>query len=200
MISIIDYGVGNLGSLVNIHKRLGLDVEIANSSNIINNATHLLLPGVGSFDAAMKKLHESGLREALENAVTERKTPVLGICLGMQMMTEGSEEGTLAGLGWIRGRAKRFTSSVKLKIPHVGWNTVASVRENCLFDRESVFRYYFVHSFFVACEDPHDIIGRTDYGVNFTSAYQRGNIYGVQFHPEKSHNFGKQLLRKFASV
>ena len=200
MISIIDYGVGNLGSLVNIHKRLGLEVEIADSINLIDNSTHLILPGVGSFDAAMEKLHESGLREALEKAVTERKTPVLGICLGMQMMTGGSEEGTLAGLGWIKGRAKRFKSSAKLKIPHVGWNTVNSVRQNRLFDRDSVLRYYFVHSFFVSCEEQHDIIGQTDYGVDFTSAYQRENIYGVQFHPEKSHNFGKQLLRNFASV
>jgi glutamine amidotransferase len=200
MVSIIDYGVGNLGSLVNIHKRSGLDVEIANSISHIERSTHLILPGVGSFDAAIKKLDESGLREALERAVMERKTPVLGICLGMQMMTEGSEEGSLQGLGWIKGSAQRFKLSAKLKVPHVGWNTVSSVRQNGLFDKGLPQRYYFVHSFFVSCNEQNDIIGQTDYGINFTSAYHRENIYGVQFHPEKSHNFGKQLLSNFSDI
>lgn len=200
MSSIIDYGVGNLGSLVNIHKRLGLDVEIADSINRIENATHLILPGVGSFDAAMSKLNKSGLRDALERAVIQKKTPILGICLGMHMMTDGSDEGIIGGLGWVKGRAKRFSSSAKLKIPHVGWNTVDTVKRNGLLGADSVLRFYFVHSFFVCCEERHDVIGLTEYGVDFTSAYQKENIYGVQFHPEKSHNFGKQLLSNFASV
>lgn len=200
MISIVDYGVGNLGSLVNIHKRMGLDVQIADSVKHIENSTHLILPGVGSFDAAMGKLNLSGLREALEKVVIEKKTPILGICLGMQMMTGGSEEGNLDGLGWIRGKAKRFKSSEHLKVPHVGWNTVESVRENSLFDTKAIHRFYFVHSFFVSCEEQCDIIGQTDYGFDFTSAYQRHNVFGVQFHPEKSHNFGKKLLSSFSKV
>ena len=200
MISIIDYGVGNLGSLVNIHKRMGIDVEIADSIKLIDNSTHLILPGVGSFDAAMEKMNLSGLRDALEKAVIENKTPILGICLGMQMMTEGSEEGNLEGLGWIRGKAKRFKSSVHLKVPHVGWNTVKSVRENPLFDTKAMQRFYFVHSFFVSCEEQRDVIGQTDYGFDFTSAYQKHNVFGVQFHPEKSHNFGKKLLSSFSKV
>ena len=200
MISIIDYGVGNLGSLVNIHKRMGLDVQIADSVELIANSTHLILPGVGSFDAAMHKLNLSGFRDSLEETVIEKKTPILGICLGMQMMTEGSEEGTLSGLGWINGKARRFKSSPGLKVPHVGWNTVATTRENPLLEFGAIYRFYFVHSFFVSCEKPFDIIGETDYGLKFTSSYQRNNIFGVQFHPEKSHNFGKNLLSNFSKV
>jgi len=200
MISIIDYGVGNLGSLVNIHKRLGLSVQIAHNVELVENSSHLILPGVGSFDDAITKLNDSGLREALEDAVVVRGIPVLGICLGMQMMTEGSQEGTFSGLGWIRGRATRFESSAKYRTPHVGWNSVDTVRRNCLFDGDAKHRFYFVHSYFVCCEDDADVIATTDHGVPFTSAFQRGNIFGVQFHPEKSHNFGKRLLENFSRV
>ncbi len=200
MVSIIDYGVGNLGSLVNIHKRLGLSVDVADTPDLVERSTHLILPGVGSFDAAIIKLRESGLLDSLEKSVIDFGKPILGICLGMQMMTDGSEEGELDGLGWVSGRARRFDFASGLKIPHVGWNTVESVRKNCLFSGNSFLRYYFVHSFHVVCDDVGHIIGRTDYGIEFTSAFCKDNIYGVQFHPEKSHNFGKTLLNKFSQV
>jgi imidazole glycerol-phosphate synthase subunit HisH len=200
MISIIDYGIGNLGSLVNIHKRVGLDVERADTEDLIEQATHLILPGVGSFDTAIRKLDESGLRPALERAVMIRRIPILGICLGMQMMTEGSEEGVLDGLSWIKGNAKRFILPDQFKIPHVGWNKVKVIRKNFLLDEGSALRYYFVHSFFVDCKDKTDVIGVTDHGNDFICAYHRDNIYGVQFHPEKSHSYGKNLLTSFANI
>jgi len=200
MISIVDYGIGNLGSLLNMHKRMGLDVGIADTANLIKQSTHIILPGVGSFDVAMRKLNSSGLRMALDEAVIGRRIPVLGICLGMQMMTEGSAEGVLEGLGWIKGRVKRFNLPNEFKIPHVGWNTVNVERKNSLLECNTFHRYYFVHSYFVECENKSDVIGITDHGINFTCALHRDNIFGVQFHPEKSHNYGKNLFRKFSNV
>jgi imidazole glycerol-phosphate synthase subunit HisH len=200
MISIIDYGVGNLGSLLNIHKRIGLEAQIANTDQQIRQSTHLILPGVGSFDTAMRKLDDSRLREALEESVLVRKTPTLGICLGMQMMMESSEEGNSQGLGWVKGKARRFQVPNNVKIPHMGWNKVRVARENSLIERNMDSRYYFVHSYFVDCSDAEDVIATTEHSGDFVSAFQRDNVYGVQFHPEKSHSYGKILLTKFSEI
>jgi glutamine amidotransferase len=200
-ITIIDYGVGNLGSIQNMLKKLGADSIVASDASAIEGATKLILPGVGAFDAGMSQLNASGLRAALDVAVLERKLPVAGICLGMQMMTEGSEEGNLPGLGWVPARTTRFVPAAgeNLKIPHMGWNTVNKVKVSPVLDflvGES--RFYFVHSYHVRCRDREDALLTTQYGsIIFDAAFERNNILGFQFHPEKSHRFGMALLKGF---
>jgi imidazole glycerol-phosphate synthase subunit HisH len=200
MITIIDYKTGNLGSIQNILKRIGEETIITSDKDEIAKASKLILPGVGSFDTGMRNLNELGLIEVLNKKVLVERIPVLGICLGMQLLSGRSEEGLLPGLGWINAETTRFNfkNSLEYKIPHMGWNFVKLHRESNLFN--SMFpdaRFYFVHSFFFKANDSSDISASTTYEIEFTSAIERGNILGVQFHPEKSHKFGMKLLKNF---
>ena len=202
MIHIIDYGMGNLGSMRNMFKRIGANVRVESDPSRLANAGKLVLPGVGSFDAAMARINESsGLRDLLEHKANAEKIPILGVCLGMQLLTKSSEEGELPGLGWIDAKTIRFPKQDGLKVPHMGWNVASPARKSPLIvDVSKESRYYFVHSFCVQVEDAEHSIMRTDYGLEFDSAIARDNIYGVQFHPEKSHRFGMQILRNFAKL
>ena len=201
MITIVDYGVGNLGSIRNMLRKIGAACEISADGERLTAADKLILPGVGAFDAGMASLNASGLAPALHEAVSQRKVPVLGICLGMQLMTRGSEEGSLPGLGWIDAKTVRFTPSAdqKLKVPHMGWNVVNACKSSRLLrGAEPEERFYFVHSFYVRCERPDDVLLRARHGGTFDAAFERENVMGVQFHPEKSHKFGLRLLSNFA--
>jgi len=207
MISIIDCGMGNLGSISNILKYIGIDSQIITSAEEINEADKLILPGVGNWDNGMHKLRESELLDALHERVIADRIPILGICLGMQLMFESSEEGDLPGLGWVSGNVSRFNfdksadCKQKLRIPHMGWNIVSSVRKSLLTDAfNEETRFYFVHSFHVNCTNPKHKLMTCNYGYEFVCAVNRDNIWGVQFHPEKSHKFGMNLMRKFAEL
>lgn len=196
---IVDYGMGNLGSIKNMLKKVGAPSTITSDLEILAAASKVILPGVGAFDAAMTALDSLGLVGALDEHA-ERGTPVLGICLGMQLMTKRSEEGDRAGLGWVDAEMRRFdprASEPPLKVPHMGWNTVRVLRDSPLFaDMPAEPRFYFVHSYYADC-NPDDALADATYGRTFTAAFERGNVLGVQFHPEKSHKFGMQLLRNF---
>ena len=202
-VTIVDYGMGNIGSIVNMLKKLGVTPAVASTPGEIEVASRLLLPGVGAFDAGMRHLDERGLTEALSRKAISERVPVLGICLGMQLLTLGSEEGTLPGLGWIEGEARRLATAGNgdrpLPLPHMGWNTVEILRrDDGLFaGMEGEVRFYFVHTFGVACRSPADVASTTTYGDEFVSALQHENVFGTQFHPEKSHRFGMQLLANF---
>lgn len=201
MITIIDYGMGNLGSVVNMLRRIEVDCEVTADSSRIADASRILLPGVGAFDAAMDRIHSAGLREVLDYKALHQRVPILGICLGMQLLTRRSEEGTRDGLGWISAETRRLPQTSDLKIPHMGWNVAERTRQCPLTDRlDSEIRFYFVHSYCVHTDKPQDTVLRTNYGVDFASAVQSDNIMGAQFHPEKSHRFGMQLLRNFADL
>jgi len=204
MIVIVDYGIGNIASILNMLKRIGSQAKISSSPDEISAADKLILPGVGAFDTAMRHLNESGLREVLEKAVLEKKTPTIGLCLGMQLLTGGSEEGNLPGLGWIAAETHRFRfppELVNLKVPHMGWNTVSINPEKPLvFELQDSSRFYFVHSYHVVLGDACDAAATTTYGYEFVSIVQKGHIMGTQFHPEKSHKFGMKLLRNFAEL
>lgn len=202
MITIIDYGMGNLGSIQNMLKRIGVSAKISSNFTEIQQAEKILLPGVGAFDAAIQKIDDLGLREVLIKKAIDDKVPFLGICLGMQLLTNSSEEGILQGLGLIDAETNKFKfDDHTLKIPHMGWNFVHRKNNSPLtegFTEE--FRFYFVHSYFVKCHDPNDVVMQTEYGGRFDSIIQRGNIYGAQFHPEKSHKFGMKLLENFSKI
>ena len=203
MITIIDYGIGNLGSVLNMLKKLGVPAKITSIPEEILKSEKLLLPGVGSFDTAMTRLNESGLFGVINEMVLEKGVPILGICLGMQLIMEGSEEGELPGFGWIKGRAYHFNKRIPftLKVHHMGWNDVTLTARNSLtkgFDEE--IRFYFVHSYFVRVENQAHSMMKCNYGVEFDAAVHKDNIYGAQFHPEKSHKFGMQFLRNFAEI
>jgi imidazole glycerol-phosphate synthase subunit HisH len=201
MIGIVDYGMGNLGSIRNMLKRVGVESVLVTRPEDILAAPKLILPGVGAFDAGMKNLNECGLVGPLNEAVLgARRVPILGICLGMQLMARASSEGERAGLGWISAGASKFESGDGgLKVPHMAWNSVRRLNSAPLTDElPEEPRFYFVHSYFIRCDDPDDALLATKYGVEFHSAFHRGNIWGVQFHPEKSHKFGMQLLSNFA--
>ena len=200
MITIVDYHTGNLGSIVNMLKKIGQEAQITADPALIGNADKLLLPGVGAFDAGMENLERSGLIPLLNQRVLQDRVPTLGICLGMQLMTRSSEEGTRAGLGWIDAQALRFRpADATQKVPHMGWNRVMLARPSPLTDElPQEPRFYFVHSFYVRCRDSADVLLTTPFGESFASGFQRGNVWGVQFHPEKSHKFGMALLRNFA--
>lgn len=201
MIVVIDYGMGNVGSILNMLKRIGVPARLSADPDEIDRADKLILPGVGAFDTGMKRLNELGLIPLLNDKVLARKTPTLGVCLGMQLLSEGSEEGALPGLGWIRGRTVRFcfdSRQAHLKVPHMGWNTIRLVQESGLFEGLSEPRFYFVHSYYVDCHAPADVVAVTRYGYEFVSSLQHENIFGAQFHPEKSHRFGMQVYRNFA--
>jgi len=205
MITIVDYGMGNLGSIKNMFKYIGVEATIESDVDKIKNASKILLPGVGSFDTAMKKINESDLKEVLNEKALKEKVPVLGICLGMQLLTNSSEEGGLVGLGWIDAKTMSFKNRIekRYRIPHMGWNIVKSLNESLLtqgFEEFEETRFYFVHSYFVKVEDEKNSILKTNYGVEFDSAIQKDNIYGAQFHPEKSHKFGMKLFENFARI
>jgi glutamine amidotransferase len=204
MITIIDYGVGNIFAFQNVYKRLDITTKIAKTCQELNHAEKLILPGVGSFDYAMNQLNASGMREKLDELVIEKKIPVIGICVGMQMMGNRSDEGNLEGLKWIDSEILKFDENLiqhRTKFPHMGWNDVTPVRYHPLFyglEKEAIF--YFLHSFYLRCNNIEDSIASSDYGITFSSAVNRDNIYGIQFHPEKSHQHGEKLLYNFAKL
>lgn len=204
MIAIIDYGVGNIKAFVNIYKQLGVDVKIARSSDELDGATKLILPGVGHFDYAMLRFKESGMIDKATDLVFDQKVPVIGICVGMQMLANFSDEGTLPGLGWIDGVVKKIdTQYLKhtTRLPHMGWNDIRSKQTNpILLKLESEARFYFLHSYYFSCNNPNDSLAVAEYGMEFSCIVNHENIYGVQFHPEKSHHFGIQLLNNFANI
>ena len=205
MITIIDYGIGNLGSIKNMFKHIGVKATIQSDVDKIKNASKILLPGVGSFDTAMKKMNEGELKEVLNEKALKEQVPVLGICLGMQLLTNSSEEGTLAGLSWIDAKTLSFKSRIdnKYSVPHMGWSVVNRFNNSLLtqgFETLEQVRFYFVHSYFVKVEDDKNSILKTEYGVEFDSAIQKDNIYGAQFHPEKSHKFGMKLFENFSRL
>ncbi|HQW84552.1 MAG TPA: imidazole glycerol phosphate synthase subunit HisH [Ferruginibacter sp.] len=205
MIAIVNYGIGNLGSIQNMLIKVGsTDSVITSEVTVIEQADKIILPGVGAFDKGMEKIHESGLLQTLNKAAKEDKKPILGICLGMQLLTKGSEEGSLPGLGWIDAFTVRFQINddlAHLKVPHMGWNEVKISKEHPLVNELTVPpRFYFVHSYYVKCMQLQDELLSCHYGIDFTCAVQHENIMGVQFHAEKSHKFGMQLLKNFASL
>jgi len=203
MIRIVDYGVGNIQAFLNTFKRLGLPAERAKVPAELADATRLILPGVGSFDHAMTLLNQSGLREPLEARVQGEQIPVLGVCVGMQMLAGGSDEGELPGLNWIPGRVRAFAqtpASANLPQPHMGWNDLQVRPDHALFaDFETKPRFYFLHSYYFDCADRSHVAASATYGLDFDCVVSAGHIHGVQCHPEKSHHFGAQLLKNFAT-
>ncbi len=204
MIGIVDYGMGNSGSILNMLRKLGVSAEIMSQPAQLSSATKIILPGVGAFDHAMEKLERDGWVTALNHEVFKAGKWILGVCLGMQLFTEASEEGTLPGLGWFRARTRRFDDrqgEERLRIPHMGWNWVMPREGRCIMDNfSSPPRFYFVHSYFVDCENAGDILATSHYGCTFTCAIQRQNVIGTQFHPEKSHRYGLTLLQRFSEL
>lgn len=201
MLTIVDYGVGNLSSIKNMLKKTGNDALISSDPDIVSQADKLILPGVGAFDTCAEKLRESGLIGILNKKVLEEHTPVLGVCVGMQLLSEGSEEGELPGLGWIPGRVIKFRPErlpAGYKIPHMGWTEVTPAKPSRLLDNMYAEpRFYFVHSYHYDPSRQTDILLEGRYGYTFTAAVEHGNIIGVQFHPEKSHKFGMRLIENF---
>jgi len=201
MIAIVDYGMGNLGSIQNMFKYIGVQTKITGDAKLIESADKILLPGVGAFDQAMTRINESGLRDVLDHQALNQKIPILGICLGMQLLTNSSEEGELPGLGWINAKATKIPAVDGLKVPHMGWNGVTQCWDSALIrDLPTESRFYFVHSYAVQVQNPKNSILKANHGINFDAAIEDGNIYGAQFHPEKSHKFGMQLLKNFARL
>jgi glutamine amidotransferase len=202
MITILDYGLGNLAAIANVYKPHNIPVSFAKRPQDVESAERVIIPGVGSFDTAMSLLNESGMRGVLEQKVLSEKVPVLGICVGMQILANSSQEGVLPGLGWIPGTVKKLfprDGQAKIILPHMGWNDVRPTRSHPMFDKlESEAKFYFLHSFFFECDSSNDILATTDYCGEFSCGVNRGNIFGMQFHPEKSHHFGTQLLLNFA--
>jgi glutamine amidotransferase len=204
MITIVDYGLGNVRAFLNLYHRLNVPARAAATADDLKTATKVILPGVGHFDHAMERLVASGMRETLEELVLGARVPVLGICVGMQMLARSSDEGTLAGLGWISGRVRRFGTEGAfggLPLPHMGWTDVRPAAGNPLFKEfGSDARFYFLHSYYLACDAAPDVAAEASYGIDFCCAVNAGNIYGVQFHPEKSHHDGTRLLKNFAEL
>jgi len=204
MIVVVDYGVGNLASISNMLRRLGAEASISSDAAAIETADKIILPGVGAFDHAMRKLREGALLPALEERVLGHRVPLLGLCLGAQLLTKWSEEGREPGLGWVDAVTVRFDPSRatgKLAIPHMGWSDVKATRPHVLLEtEESEPRFYFAHSYHLQCTDPSLVIGTAHHGYEFAAAIASGNVMGVQFHPEKSHVFGMRLLQNFCSL
>ncbi|MBY0496024.1 MAG: imidazole glycerol phosphate synthase subunit HisH [Cyanobacteria bacterium] len=204
MISIVDYGLGNVQAIANIYKRLNIPAQLVSTASALAEATRLVLPGVGAFDWAMSRLNDSGMRETLDHLVLRDRRPVLGICVGMQMMAHRSEEGVQHGLGWIDGVVKRFDEAAfheRTHLPHMGWNDVAPRQPGGLFAGiETESRFYFLHSYHIVPANAADVIAYTDYNVRFASSIRHDNVFGTQFHPEKSHHWGVRLLRNFAEL
>jgi imidazole glycerol-phosphate synthase subunit HisH len=203
MISIVNYGVGNLASIKNMLKKAGFESVIAEDTDTIKNASKIILPGIGAFDHCMQQFNASGFREVVTKKTLNDKTPLLGICVGLQMLMEDSEEGVEPGLGWIKGSTVKFRKDKvgDLKIPHMGWTNVRSARQSALTNNLGEDpRFYFVHSYHVKPADSSDELLIANYGYDFTAAVSRENIYGVQFHPEKSHKYGMEILGNFARL
>tara|TARA_Y100001970_G_scaffold267896_1_gene358444 strand:+ start:97 stop:711 length:615 start_codon:yes stop_codon:yes gene_type:complete len=204
MIAIINYGLGNVKAIYNVYKNLNVDVKIASQNEDLKNIDKIILPGVGSFDYAIDCLNNSGMLDQIMELVLVNKKQILGICVGMQMFSESSEEGFGRGLGWIKSKVEKIPSihcGKNFNLPHMGWNNISSIKKNKLFknlDEESNF--YFLHSFYFNADDEADVIAFTDYGISFPSAVNTENIYGVQFHPEKSHENGIILLKNFSEL
>lgn len=203
MIKVLDYGMGNTASMLNMIRKAGGQAELCTAPSDLESASAIILPGVGSFDNGMTKLENSGLLEVLCSKVVEEKTPFLGVCLGMQLLFEKSEEGNLPGLGWIKGDVTRFDftdihTNERLKVPHMGWNLVhPKTYGNVFAGLEDEARFYFVHSYHVNCAHSSDILATTNYGYEFVCSVRHDNIWGAQFHPEKSHRFGIQFFKNF---
>jgi len=201
MILIIDYNIGNLYSVYNMFKYLGINSKISSSLNDIKIADKLILPGVGHFKTGMENLVQTNLIDTLNEEVLIKKKPILGICLGMHLMTKHSDEGDYNGLGWVDATTRKFQISESLKVPHIGWNDLSYKKASLLNDNISAnLRYYFVHSYHVQCNQQADVLATSMYGHEFVAAFQHENIYGVQFHPEKSHKYGIELLRNFNKI
>ncbi len=204
MIALVNYGSGNIQAIGNIYGRLHIPFKIASKPSDLDDAERIVLPGVGHFDQAMDALNHSGMRDALDAAVMVQKKPLIGICVGMQLLAKSSEEGVLPGLGWVDGVVKRFVPGDRptpMRLPHMGWNDVRPVKESPLFrDVDLGNGYYFLHSFYFVCNRSEDMLAETSYGADFSCAVSSGNVYGVQFHPEKSHSAGIQLLKNFAEL
>jgi imidazole glycerol-phosphate synthase subunit HisH len=204
LIHIVDYGLGNIGAFLTLYKRQNIPAMAVATAEDLATADHILLPGVGSFDYAMQLLNASGMRETLDQLVTEKQVPVLGICVGMQILGDSSSEGEGAGLGWIPGRVRdlgsRGPNHQGLPLPHMGWNDIRPTRSLPLLKGIEDPRYYFLHSFYFDNENPEDCAATAEYGSDFTCIVNRGNVWGVQFHPEKSHSFGMVLLKNFAEL
>jgi len=206
MIGVVNYGLGNIKAILNIYNNLNIPAFAVSNKNELEKISHLILPGVGSFDWAIEKLNQSGLRENLDKLVINQNIPILGICVGMQMMCLSSEEGKLDGLGWIDGSVKHFrnligTSHQNFEVPHMGWNSIEIKKKNKLLDKiENNSRFYFLHSYYFSEKDSDIVMMQTDYINWFTSCFQKDNIIGIQFHPEKSHSMGIQLLKNFSKL
>lgn len=204
MVTIVDYGSGNINAITNIYELLNIPFSVASKAVELEDAKKIILPGVGSFDYCMNKLNNSGLKEVLNRKVIENKTPVLGICIGLHIMASGSEEGNLSGLGWIDGYVKKFDESklvLKPKLPHMGWNSVQVKSAPTLFKGiNNEHGFYFIHSYYIELLNDEDIMTITNYETDFVSGINNSNIYAVQFHPEKSHSNGMKLLQNFSEL
>lgn len=202
MLTIVDYNCGNLKSVKRTLDLIGSEAIISSDPKEIALASKIILPGVGHFGNAMSNLESSGIHFALNEAVLEKKTPILGICLGMQIMTSFSEEGNVKGLNWIDAKVKKFNpkNTLRYKSPHTGWNTVEQNKNSLLFNGIIDPEFYFVHGYYVECNQPEDILNTTTYEMQFVSAFEKENIFGVQYHPEKSHKFGQQLIKNFTEI
>ena len=203
MVTIVDYGVGNLASIKNMLKKAGSDSLISSQEADLLAAEKLILPGIGAFDACAEKLTQSGLIQVLNKKVLENKTPILGICVGLQLLLNGSEEGKLPGLGWIKGKVVRFDArklNASHKVPHMGWTEISVAKPSSLFtEMYEDPRFYFVHSYYADPVDRNNVLAYAHYGYDFAAALEYENILGVQFHPEKSHKFGLKLMENFVS-
>ena len=203
MITIVDYGLGNIQAFVHMYKGLGVPTRVARSADDLRDAKRVILPGVGAFDWAMDRLERSGMRQRLDELVLDERRPVLGVCVGMQMLAKRSDEGKRPGLGWIDGDVVHFSKLGEMgptRFPHMGWNDAEPRDEACLFRGMQAPLFYFLHSYCVQPADTRHTLATTSYGRPFTSAVRAGNIWGVQFHPEKSHEWGAKLLANFAEV
>ncbi len=200
MIGIIDYGLGNISAFSNIYKSLGIKHVFVKKESDFEGVDRIILPGVGAFDHAMDSLNQSGLREPLEKLVIVNKLPILGVCVGMQMMANNSDEGSIDGLGWIAGSVKKFTDETVDMVPHMGWNDATTCTESDLFDGLLNPSFYFLHSYYFEPKYSSNTLAKTEYGNNFACSVFNENIFGVQFHPEKSHSDGITLLKNFSEI